>query len=322
MKKWIWIPLIGLITGGYMALRTPVIYEDTWMDSPLTRDISLENPDHILSQRYPNPTPEILQRPVIIACHGYTASTFEWLELKTFAESRSDVLVSLVPLGGHGRDVHRFAESSWEDWGQPILDEYNALIKKGYRNINFIGSSAGALLLAHYLASGAFSDHPPGSIVLVDPFLIPQRKELSLIPYLGWLIGNIPASETRNPVMRRHWYNNHPVATLKELHELIQTVATEIEVGLPLPATTLVIYQSSGDRVSDPDGAWQLARKFYYNDGKPVQLNIIHSPHHVFTHGLARDEGAWTSADRQIQEQTFRDIIRLTQHPRAPDTAK
>jgi len=40
-------------------------------------------------------------------------------------------------LGGHGRTYADFKNSSWEDWQEPIMTEYNALLAKGYTNINF-----------------------------------------------------------------------------------------------------------------------------------------------------------------------------------------
>ena len=84
---------------------------------------------------------------IYIAVHGYTASTFEFNELKQFLEHDKELLISSVLLGGHGESYSIFKNTKWQQWASPILTEYRRLIDLGYKNINFIGSSTGASLI-------------------------------------------------------------------------------------------------------------------------------------------------------------------------------
>ena len=57
--------------------------EDGILDSVEIVDPSLLNPEkYLVSAQISNPTNEDLNKPVIIAVHGYSASTFEWSELR------------------------------------------------------------------------------------------------------------------------------------------------------------------------------------------------------------------------------------------------
>src|SRR5688500_11320428 len=120
-----------------------------WMDGSAKNDSSLVGLDsyhfYLVSKR-PDTLPQSVKDtiPVIIAAHGYTASTFEWLELRRFAGDISPgapTLISLVLLGGHGQDIKQFQDSKWEHWGQPIKAEYDSLVKRGYKNISLAGAS-------------------------------------------------------------------------------------------------------------------------------------------------------------------------------------
>ena len=45
-------------------------------------------------------------------------------------------MVSVVLMGGHGRDYQTFRSATWKDWQQPVIDEYNKLKSLGYKKIN------------------------------------------------------------------------------------------------------------------------------------------------------------------------------------------
>ena len=77
------------------------------LDTEEIRDVSLLNPEnYLVSAKYPSPHDSLKSKPVLIAVHGFTASTFEWDELRTYMEetgNTNSVLLSQVLLGGHGR---------------------------------------------------------------------------------------------------------------------------------------------------------------------------------------------------------------------------
>src|SRR5690606_7175158 len=208
--------------------------------------------------------------PVLIAVHGFTASTFEWKEFSAFADTASGggkLLLSRVLLGGHGERIDAFQASTWQDWGRPILAEYDSLRKAGYGKVGFTCSSTGCALLMQYFSGGAFADRaPPDRVFMIDPIVVPTSKLLSLINVAGPIMGNSPnpGSETENS----HWFVNRPQEALKELYELINLVKNRLEDGFRLPeGTRAKVFKSRKDRNADPVGALLIYKGMRESDG-------------------------------------------------------
>jgi carboxylesterase len=281
-----------------------------WMDSGKSPDPCSEDSDTtcLVSRRFPAPSDsELAHRQVIIAVHGYTASTYEWQEFKGYAEDTArgaDVRVSLVLLGGHGRDLDAFQSSTWKDWGRPILVEYDSLRKQGYKNVSFACSSTGCALLMEYLAAGAFADRAqPRWIFMIDPIVVPSAKLLSLADLVGPILGNSPnpGSDEEN----RHWYVNRPEETLKQLYELVNRVKNRLEDGFNLPAGTQAkVYKTKKDRSADPVGALIIWKGMRKSDGGHIEAELLDSRLHVFTRLQGRDP-APSAADSALQTRVF-----------------
>jgi carboxylesterase len=82
---------------------------------------------------------------VIIAAHGYTATTFEWDELREFADSARTFMCRKyfwVDTGALTRSLKLLTEG----WQSSIVNEYVKLHLLGFRNIYLAGSSTGAPL--------------------------------------------------------------------------------------------------------------------------------------------------------------------------------
>jgi carboxylesterase len=60
-----------------------------------------------VSAKYPNPTASDLDKHIILAVHGYSATTFEWQEFADWSAPSSSYRISQVLLDGHGRDYGR-----------------------------------------------------------------------------------------------------------------------------------------------------------------------------------------------------------------------
>jgi hypothetical protein len=56
-----------------------------------------------VSAKYPNPTATDLDKHIILAVHGYSATTFEWQEFADWSAPSSSYRISGL-LDGHGRD--------------------------------------------------------------------------------------------------------------------------------------------------------------------------------------------------------------------------
>ncbi len=299
--------LLVLVVVGLACSSEPTITKDM-LDGGTLFDPSLYNPEkYLVSKAMPNPTPEQAKKPVIIACHGYSASTFEWDEFRSWSAGRTDFHLSQVLLGGHGRSYGEFRTSTWHDWQAAIMDEYSQLEKAGYQNISLLSSSTSGALLLELVASGYFNNHiKPRNLLLVDPIVIPSDKSLSLIGVLGPMLGYI---ETKQSAAEdKVYYHFRPQETLQQLQKLLTVVRQDLETGITLPsACTLKVYKSKKDPTADPVSAVLIYQGTQTADGKPVNVELIDSDLHVYTRLKLRD--SVTAKDQQNQIAAFTDIV-------------
>ncbi|QJD77377.1 alpha/beta hydrolase [Spirosoma rhododendri] len=305
MKSFFTLLLVALL--GISCSKEPAI-TDAMLDSGKLFDPSLYKPEqYLISKAIPNPNAAQANRPVIIACHGYSATTFEWDEFRAYLGNRSDVYLSQVLLGGHGRSYADFKQSTWRDWQAAITIEYEALLKAGYTNISLLTSSTSGPLLLELVSSGYFANRTvPRNLLLVDPIVIPSAKSLSLIGVLGPMLGYI---DTDQPATEdKVYYHFRPQETLQQLETLLNIVRKELEKGVTLPTgTTLKVYKSKQDPAADPVSAVLIYNGTKTAAGQPTEVQLIDSKLHVYTRLNLRTDVS--TADRQNQTATFADIV-------------
>jgi carboxylesterase len=308
-----------LLTAGAC---TAIEYEDHWMDSPLTADPSLSDPSFLVSTRTPAPTEADLDTPVIVAVHGFGASTYEWVELRDYAEQRG-VYVSLVLLGGHGRDLDVWVGTDENDWAEPILAELRALDALGYRHVSVAGSSTGGTLLVRALLHQALDGlRPPEQLMLVAPFIESLDKRLYVAPFIGPVLNNVPGNNTRDE--RELFYYNRPAPVFYPLMDLLNEVAGALRgPGVALPSGTRMTVWLGDDPIVSPQSATLLLEGV--RGDHPVDFIAVTSDLHVHTRGIARarvpedavqkDENGeprvWGAEDDEAQVETFDQIIAL-----------
>ena len=299
--------LLGMAIVGLACSSEPDITPDM-LDGGTMFDPSIYNPEkYLVSRAVPNPTPAQAARPVIIACHGYSATTFEWDEFRTYLGNRTDVYLSQVLLSGHGRSYEDFKKATWHDWQAAITAEYEALLKAGYQNISLLGSSTSGALLLELVSSEYFTNRPtPRHLLLVDPIVIPSDKSLSLIglvgPMLGYVEADQPAAEDKV------YYHFRPQETLQQLQNLLTLVRKDLERGINLPVNTaLKVYKSKKDPSADPVSAVLIYKGTIQTDEQPVTVELIDSDLHVYTRLALRE--TVTDKDRANQTATFNDIV-------------
>ena len=307
MKKTQNYIIILFIISLFVSCNSTPTIDNSMLDSGT---ISYALPDslskHLLSSYIQNPTPTQLNTPVIICAHGYTATTFEWDELRAYANKKNTFYVSQVLLGGHGRSYTEFKKSSWEDWQSSITEEYQKLSKIGYKKIYLVGSSTGAPLIINMVKRNLFKpDSLPKVIFLVDPIIVSSNKTLTLVgllgPVLGYLSVDLSAGETG------HWYVYRPQETLKELMSLIDLTRTDLEKGIYLPtSTTMKVYKSEKDATADPISAFMIYKGMRTSTGGTINVEMEPSNLHVFTRLSGRDN--ITSEQIVLQQKVFADM--------------
>lgn len=302
------LPLIFLLFLSSCS-NSPDIDNATMLDGDQIFDPSLYNPEaYLVSRAINDPTEEQKNIPVVIAVHGYSASTFEWDEFRTYSNTKSNILISQVLLGGHGRTYEEFKNSKWEDWQEPIMTEYNALREKGYTNISFAGSSTACPLVMDLIKKGEIGTDDMKNIFLIDPIVIPSDKLLSLIGFLGPMIGYLETSNS--PGEEGHWYHFRPQETLKQLMDLIDKVRKDLQKGFNLPAGThMKVYKSIKDSSADPVSAVLIYKGLKNSDGSNIDIEMIDSDLHVVTRLEGREN--ITQKDRENQKHVFDDMLIL-----------
>ena len=114
MNKLIYLPIL-LITVLLGACSKEPTDLDGLLDGDIIMDASLYHPENFLvSAKYPNPSPDDLNKHVLIAIHGYSASTFEWQEFQDYSDTLGPYRVSQVLLDGHGRTYEDFKKFNLE----------------------------------------------------------------------------------------------------------------------------------------------------------------------------------------------------------------
>lgn len=308
-SKTIYISFMLLfVTGFFSCSKSPDIDNETMLDGDLIFDPSLYNPQgYLVSAAIDKPTDEQLMQPVIIVGHGYTASTFEWDEFRIYCEEKSEVLISQVLLGGHGRTYEEFKHSTWEDWQTPIITEYEALKAKGYKNISFAGSSTSCPLIINLIKNGVIEDKGLKHVFLIDPIVVSSDKLLTIVGALGPMLGYLETTMTNGEV--GHWYHFRPQETLQQLMDLIDLTRKDLEKGIQLPNSThLKVYKSVKDPTADAVSAVLIYKGLSNSDGSAVDVEMLDSELHVLTRLNGRENV--TQHDRDIQAQVFDDMYK------------
>jgi len=289
--------------------KNPDINNATMLDGDQIFDPSLYNPDqYLVSVGVADPTEVQKNSPVIIAVHGYSASTFEWDEFRAYCNAKANILVSQVLLGGHGRTYEDFKKSSWEDWQEPIMTEYNALRDKGYTNISFAGSSTACPLVMDLIKKGKIGNNGMKHIFLVDPIVVSSDKLLTLIGLVGPMMGYLETPNT--PAEEGHYYHFRPQETLKQLLNLIEKSRKDLQEGFNLPSgIRMKVFKSIHDPVADAVSAVLICKGLKNSDGSNIDIEMIDSELHVVTRLAGRD--AITQHDRDIQTHVFDDMYQI-----------
>jgi carboxylesterase len=211
-------------------------------------------------------------------------------------------------LGGHGRTYEEFKNSTWEDWQEPILTEYNAVRAKGYTNINFAGSSTACPLMMDLIKKGKIGDNGMKHIFMVDPIVVPSDKLLTIIGLVGPMIGDLETTMTTEE--EGYWYHFRPQETLKQLENLIDKSRKDLQKGFNLPAGIRVkVYKSIKDPTADAVSAVLLYKGLKNSDGSNIDIEMINSELHVITRLNGRDN--ITQYERDIQTHVFDDMYKI-----------
>lgn len=299
--------LITICSAG--CSKTPVIDNSKMLDGNQIFDPSLYNPaKYLVSVAIDNPTTDQKNTPIVIAVHGYSASTYEWDEFRTYSEPKLGIMISQVLLGGHGRTYDDLKNASWKDWQESIIKEYKSLHDKGYTNINIACSSVGCPLVMDLFKNGDIGDNGLRQIFMIDPIVIPSDKLLGIIGLVGPMLGYLETPMTDSE--EGHYYHFRPQETLKELLKLTEKTRKDLESGFCLPiGCHLKIYKSINDPTADAVSAVLIYKGLKNSDGSKIEVDMLESNLHVVTRLNGRENV--TKHDSAIQTHVFDDMYKI-----------
>ncbi|MEB3298721.1 MAG: hypothetical protein VKO21_04475 [Candidatus Sericytochromatia bacterium] len=231
------------------------------------------NQANLVSKRFEGQqlTEQQKDTPVVVAVHGFSATTFETLystgttpqeASASYNLENRGLLVSRVLMGGHNESSEAFGNSTWLDWQKPVLEEAEALQKLGFRHIDFLTVSTGGPILMQALLADKLAARgvTPRRITMVAPLLEFKDKTINLLGVLQTLGASNSPSPT-NGVSRGHWYADRPIGAVKQLLDLTEVVKGQLRGVVaghirPLaPGTKVLIVQSDGDGTVDATSA-------------------------------------------------------------------
>ena len=219
-------------------------------------------------------------------------------------KNNGNALISVVLLGGHGRDYSDFKKATWEDWQAPIITEYNALRALGYTNISLIGSSTGCPLLLEAISANKLNTDVLKKVFFIDPIIVPSTKILTLISAVGPALGYSESSMEKGE--NGFWYRFRPYQALEQLNTITQLMRKKLEDGITLPDNvSLTVYKTKKDDAADPISAALLYNGITNKEN--LKVTIINSELHVFTRLQGRD--TITANDIELQNKVFNEIL-------------
>jgi carboxylesterase len=180
----------------------------------------------------------------ILLSHGFTGSP---ASMKPWAEhlAAQGYAVSVPRLPGHGTTWQEMNKTTWADWYGEIERAFEALSNQVDTVVVFGLSMGGALALR--LAA----DHPDrvAGLVLVNPAVRTDRKDVKLLPVLKHVIPAFPAiaNDIKKPGQDEHGY---PKTPLKAAHSMMSSWPHVVD-GLARITKPVLYLRSTEDHVVD-----------------------------------------------------------------------
>jgi len=229
-------------------------------------------------------------KPSLLLSHGFANSSAEWAECQALLGPVAEtVLLGAHTVTEHAAWADRFRRSTWQDWGQPVVDRYTALAQSHPVSLGLISTSASLILMA--LASGQLQPLPQ-HIVLVDPLIEARHRwRLRTVGLWGPLVRTVDWTAGKAPEEYVNTYKTVPYEALKQLHKLCQGCA-RIQT---LPAVPMTVFVSRQDPVVNSDSTQRFFRRYPW-----VQVHVLDSQ----LHAMVRLKGRPNVTDQDYQNQS------------------
>ena len=154
--------------------------------------------------------------------------------------------VSVPRLPGHGTTWQEMNKTTWADWYGELERAFEALANQ-VDTVVVCGLSMGGALALRLAA-----DHPDrvAGLVLVNPAVDTERKDVKLLPVLKHVIPSMPgiANDIKKPGVEEHGYTKTPLRAADSMFQAYKVLRADLgQVICPI-----LLFRSTEDHVVDP----------------------------------------------------------------------
>ena len=209
----------------------------------------------------------------VLLVHGFTGSP---ASMRPWAEDlhARGYSVSLPQLPGHGTRWQDLNATTYDDWYAEVETAFAKLAAE-HDKVAVCGLSMGALLSLDLAVQ-----HPReiAGLVVVNPAVNTERKDIKLLPVLKHVVPAFPAigNDINKPGQDEHAY---PKTPLKAAHSMFQNMA-RVRGKLPEVTLPLLVLRSRVDHVLDPSSGRILMSTVSSRDLEEV---VLEESYHVAT---------------------------------------
>lgn len=209
----------------------------------------------------------------ILLSHGFTGSP---ASMKPWAEylASQGYAVSVPRLPGHGTTWQECNKTTWADWYGEVERAFEALANQ-VDTVVVCGLSMGGALALRVAA-----DHPQrvAGLVLVNPAVTTERKDVKLLPALKLIIPSFPgiANDIKKPGVEEHGYTKTPLRAANSMFKGFKALRADLDrVVCPI-----LIFRSTEDHVVDPSSGRAIQAAIGSED---VREEMLENSYHVAT---------------------------------------
>jgi carboxylesterase len=219
------------------------------------------------------PDPNDGQRVGVLLSQGFTGSPASMVPWGRYLAGQG-LGVAVPRLPGHGTTWQELNRTRWADWYGEVERAFEKL-RADCDQVVVGGLSMGGGL-ALQLAADRGRD--VAGLVLVNPAVNTNRKDVLALPVLKWVIPAFPgiANDIKKPGVEEHGY---PKTPLKAAHSMM-TSWKQLRDDLPKVTQPLLLFRSVEDHVVDPSSAQIITSTVSSRD---VTERMLENSYHVAT---------------------------------------
>jgi carboxylesterase len=209
----------------------------------------------------------------VLLSHGFTGSPASMKGWGQYLAAQG-YAVSVPRLPGHGTTWQEMNTTTWADWSRELERAFEALAAR-VDAVYVCGLSMGGGLALRLAA-----DHPDrvAGLVLVNPAVATDRKDVKLLPVLKRVVPSFPGivNDIKKPGVEEHGYTRTPLRAADSMFKGYKVLRGELgRITCPV-----LVFRSKEDHVVDPSSARIILSGVSSSD---TREEILENSYHVAT---------------------------------------